>query len=156
MDAAPEVRYRRSRFSTRLPTGRWYTPSHFWLLEEEPGVWRVGFTRFAVRMLGDTVEMGFEVQPGDAVAPGQTIGWMEGFKAITDIYCVAEGEFLGGNPGLEQDMTLTDSDCYGRGWLYRVRGLREPGSFDVQGYVEWLDRTIDKMLGKEGREGQDG
>jgi len=149
MDPTPEIRYRRSRFSTRLPVDRWYTPSHFWLKEVDPGVWQIGFTRFAVRMLGDTVEMGFELQPGDAARVGQTIGWVEGFKAITDIYCVAEGQFLGSNPELEQDMTLTDSDCYGAGWLYRVKGTREPASFDVHGYVEWLDRSIDRMLGKE-------
>jgi glycine cleavage system H protein len=148
MEPVQEIRYRRSRFSTRLPVDRRYTPSHFWLREETPGIWTVGFTRFAVRMLGDTVEMGFELQPADVARVGQTIGWVEGFKAITDLFCVAEGEFLGGNPALEQDITLSDSDCYGQGWLYRIRGEPEPNSFDVHGYVDWLDRSIEKMLGK--------
>ena len=148
MDSDSIVRYRRSRFSTRLPTDRRYTLSHFWLLEESHGVWRIGFTRFATRMLGEFVEMGFEAQPGNAVSVGHTIGWVEGFKALTDLYCVAEGEFLGSNPALEQDITLTDTDCYGNGWLYRVRGTPEPESVDVQGYVAFLDRTIDRMLGK--------
>jgi glycine cleavage system H protein len=152
MEAPQEIRYRRSRFSTRLPVDRRYTQSHYWLHEEEPGVWRVGFTRFAIRMLGDTVEMGFEAQAGDTIATGQTIGWVEGFKAITDVYCAADGEFLGANEGLEQDMTLTDSDCYGDGWLYRVRGTPDPASVDVHGYVAWLDRTIERMLGKGGDE----
>ena len=47
------IAYKRSRFSTRLPEGRRYMGSHFWLLEEEASVWRVGFTKFAARMLGD-------------------------------------------------------------------------------------------------------
>ncbi|MDB5300938.1 MAG: Glycine cleavage system protein, partial [Phycisphaerales bacterium] len=41
------VPYKRSRFQTRLPKGRLYTQSHFWLAETEPGLWRIGLTRFA-------------------------------------------------------------------------------------------------------------
>src|SRR4029079_7441193 len=72
-----KVSYRRSRFSTRLPDDRRYTASHYWLLEVEPGTWRVGFTQFATRMLGDLVEHGFEVKPGAAVELGDTVGWIE-------------------------------------------------------------------------------
>ncbi len=57
------------------------------------GLWRVGFTKFATRMLGDFVEHAFEPKVGDPVTVGQTIGWVEGFKALTDLYCVADGTF---------------------------------------------------------------
>jgi glycine cleavage system H protein len=150
MQASQVIRYRRSRFSTRLPVNRLYALSHFWLLEQEPGLWRVGFTRFATRMLGDLVEMGLEPRPGDRVSVGQPIGSVEGFKALTELYCVAEGEFAGGNPALEQDITLTDTDPYGAGWLYQVRGRPEPNAVDVHGYVAALDSTIDRMLENEG------
>jgi len=140
------VSYKRSRFSTRLPAGRRYTTSHYWLLEEEPGLWRVGFTKFATRMLGDLVEYRFSVLQGVTVEIGQAIGSVEGFKAISDLYSVATGEFLGANRELDEDVTLADTDPYGRGWLYRVRGRPEPSSVDVHGYVAVLDATIDKML----------
>jgi glycine cleavage system H protein len=142
--------YKRSRFSSRLPVDRVYTPSHFWGLQVEPNVWHVGFTKFATRMLGDLVEHGFSVEPGKNVSVGQTIGWIEGFKALTDLYCVADGEFIGGNPELEKDVTLTDSDPYGRGWLYSVRGTMDPSATDVHGYAAMLDLTIDKMKEKAG------
>jgi glycine cleavage system H protein len=119
-------------------------------MEMEPGVWRVGFTKFAVRMLGDFVEHAFSVNVGDSVSVGQGIGTVEGFKAVTELYCVVEGEFLGGNPALERDVTLADSDPYGGGWLYAVRGTPDPSSTDVHGYVALLDLTIDKMLAKSG------
>lgn len=149
-DSANPLYYKRSRFSCKLPTERLYTPSHFWLLEVEPGRWRVGFTKFATRMLGDLVEHGFEAKPGDAVSVGQVIGWIEGFKALTDLYCVANGEFAGANPALDADITLTDSDPYGEGWLYMVRGTPDPGATDVHGYAGLLDLTIDKMREKTG------
>ena len=91
------ISYRRSRFSTKLPDDRLYTPSHFWLKEVRPGTWRVGVTRFAQRMLGDLVEFGFEVKPGAAVEVGETVGWIEAFKATTDVFCVGTGAFDGEN-----------------------------------------------------------
>ena len=153
-EAAPTVSYKRSRFSTRLPVGRRYTGSHYWLLEEQPGRWRVGFTKFATRMLGDLVEYGFGVQVGDAVQIGQAIGWVEGFKAVADLYCVVDGEFQGVNPQLAQDITVVESDPYGSGWLYRAQGAPESNSVDVNDYIAVLDATIDKML-SERHEGKD-
>ena len=149
-EAPPEIRYRRARFSTRLPVDRRYSAAHFWLLEEEPGVWRVGFTRFATRMLGDFVELTFEPGGGERVSVGQVIGSVEGFKALTELYSVVEGEFLGGNSTLEEDTTLADSDPYGAGWLYRVRGTPDSQVMHVDGYVALLDATIDRMLEKYG------
>lgn len=142
----PVYYYKRSRFSTRLPEGRRYTASHYWLLEEGPGVWRVGMTKFATRMLGDLVEFGFDSAPGGSISLGDRIGWLEGFKAVADIYSVVSGEMVTVNPELDTDITLTDSDPYGRGWLYRARGVPDPGHSDVAGYVAVLDATIEKML----------
>ena len=140
------VRYKRSRFSTRLPVDRRYTRSHYWLRQEGDGLWRVGMTKFATRMLGDLVELEFSIAPGDAIEIGRQIGWIEGFKAVSDLYAVAQGAFAGPNPGLSSDITLLESDPYGRGWLYAVDGQAEPESMKVGEYVNVLDATIDRML----------
>src|SRR5690606_31320187 len=50
------LKYQRSRFLARLPLDRLYVPSHYWIQSEGPDLWRVGFTRFAKRMLGEIVE----------------------------------------------------------------------------------------------------
>ena len=143
---AESIPYKRSRFSTRLPADRRYTAAHYWLLEEAPGVWRAGFTKFATRMLGDLVEYEFTVASGAPVSIGQELGWLEGFKAVTSIFSVVEGEFVGVGDGLREDITALESDPYGRGWLYRSRGRPDPDAVDVQGYVAILDATIDKLL----------
>ena len=141
--------YKRARFVTRLPVGRLYSPSHFWIAEHEAGIWRVGFTRFATRMLGEIVEHEFQVETGASVESGQIIGWIEGFKAISDIYCVAEGKFAGGNPALTENIELLGKEPYGAGWLYAIEGKPDSRSMDVHGYVGLLDATIDKMLEKQ-------
>lgn len=140
------VAYKRSRFSTRLPVDFRYTPSHYWLLEIEPGVWRIGFTKFATRMLGDIVEFEFKIPAGTAIEAGQVLGWTEGFKAMSDIYSVASGRFLGANPALTGTITLLDDDPYGEGWLYSVNGAPDPRNVDVNGYVAVLNATVDTML----------
>jgi glycine cleavage system H protein len=142
------LEYKRTRFGTRLPEGILYTRSHYWLAEapNEPGLWRVGFTKFALRMLGDLVEFQLEPAEKSETEIGARIGWIEGFKAVSDIFSVAQGQFVGANPALRDDITLLESDPYGRGWLYAVHGTPEPEAVDVHGYVGILDATIDKML----------
>ena len=140
------VYYRRSRFTTHLPTDRRYSPAHYWLLEESPGLWRVGLTKFATRMLGDLVEFEFSVAPGARIAVGDEIGSVEGLKAITSVFAAGGGTFAGEGERLRRDVTLAESDPYGQGWLYRLQGAPAVDTVDVHGYVAILDATIDKML----------
>ncbi len=142
---AEELYYSRSLFRTRLLGDRLYTASHFWIQEQEPGLWRVGVTKFASRMLGDVVEIGWEVADGADVAVGDSIGWFEGFKARSDLYCVASGVFAGANPELVDRIALIDDDRYRRGWLYAVRGRPDPAGMDMHGYAALLDATIERM-----------
>jgi len=101
-------------------------------------------------MLGEPVELDYEVELHSAVKTGQIVGWVEGFKAVTDLFCPMNGSFAGGNPELIGDITLLQSDPYRCGWLYAIDGKRPQGAVDVNGYVEMLDRAIDKMLGISG------
>jgi glycine cleavage system H protein len=127
---------------------RRYTGSHFWIQEQESGVWRVGLTKFASRMLGDVVDLGYDVQPGDPVELGQAVGWLEGFKARSDLYTVVAGRFASGNPALDSDIDIIDTDRYDRGWLYAVAGEPDPDATDVHGYIKVLDATIDRLRGR--------
>ena len=146
--APPEIRYSRSRFSTRLIEDRLYTRGHYWLERTEAGRWRIGFTRFAIRMLGEAVEVDFEVEPGAEVKIGDVIGWMEGFKAVTDLFAPMNGRFEGRNPIIDEDITILVTDPYRKGWLFEMSG--DPGAecIDVHAYCAVLDTTIDGMLGK--------
>lgn len=140
-----ELYYRRILFRTRLLGDRLYTPSHFWIRQQGPDVWRIGLTKFASRMLGDVVEIGFDVKPGERVRIGDSIGWFEGFKARSDLFSVADGAFLGSNPLLVDRIAVVDDDRYARGWLYEVKGAPEPNAMDMHAYAALLDDTIDRL-----------
>lgn len=144
--------YKRATFVTHLPVECRYSPSHFWLREIEPNRWRVGFTKFATRMLGEMVEVQWEKTDGAPVASGEIIGSIEGFKAISDIYCVADGQFAGGNAALRDDIELVSRDPYGAGWLYEINGQPDTKCLDVAAYRALLDTTIDRILEKQGSE----
>lgn len=141
------VRFKHARFSARLPAAFRYSLGHYWMaeVENDPGLWRVGFTKFATRMLGELVEARYEAAAGDPVASGERIGHVEGFKAASDLYCVMDGVFAGGNPLLEIDACLVKSSPYEDGWLYAVRGEPEESSVDVHGYVAHLEALIERM-----------
>jgi glycine cleavage system H protein len=141
------VRFKHARFSARFPEGFRYSRSHYWMapVEGEPGLWRVGFTKFATRMLGELVEAQFKVKEGDAIAPGEAIGHVEGFKAASDVLCVMRGAFGEMNPALQVDACIVKNDPYEVGWLYSARGEPEEDSLDVHGYVALLQQTIQRM-----------
>jgi glycine cleavage system H protein len=153
MEPRPKtLHYRRSHFATQLPVDYLYSPSHCWLAREENGMWRIGLTRFATRMLGEMVDHGFECPPGENVSSGKIVGWVEGFKAISDLYCVVTGSFEGGNPALKEKIALIDREPYTAGWLYQAKGEPDGRCLKVGDYRDLLDKTIDRILAKQHNE----
>jgi glycine cleavage system H protein len=149
------LHYKRATFATQLPVDYLYSPSHGWAVRVGENRWRVGLTKFATRMLGEMVDHGFEIEPGAAVTAGQVIGWVEGFKAISDLYCIIAGEFLGRNEALGTNIKLIGKSPYTEGWLYEASGQPDSRCLTVDAYRELLDRTIDRILAKQKAAGSD-
>jgi glycine cleavage system H protein len=145
------VFYKRATFVTHLPVEHLYTPSHNWLSRAGEGEWRVGYTKFALRMLGELVDVKFNIAGGATVEVGDIVGSIEGFKAISDVYSVAKGRFVTGNTGLSDLECVTDKP-YDEGWLYQVAGEPDGRAMDVDGYRALLDVTIDRILEKQRQE----
>jgi glycine cleavage system H protein len=103
-------------------------------------------------MLGDFVECEFQKNAGDPIEPGMPLGWIEGFKAVSDLYSVIEGEFVEFNSLLATNPTFMDRDPYDRGWLYMARGKPDARVVDCQGYIAALDVAIDRILSQEQQE----
>jgi glycine cleavage system H protein len=80
---------------------------------------------------------------------GQIIGWVEGFKAISDLFCVAAGQFAGNNPALKEQINVITKDPYGTGWLYEVQGTPDSRCLEVHAYRDLLDKTIDRILAQQ-------
>ena len=61
---------------------------------------------------------------------------------------MAAGSFKGGNPALDDDVNLVDSDPYQKGWLYDIEGSPDPEAMNIDQYVSLLDTTIDALIGQ--------
>jgi glycine cleavage system H protein len=148
MDTSPSdsLLYKRARFVTTLPLGYLYHAGHFWVARSCPGTWRVGLTKFGSRLLGEIVDFGFDAVPGSIVGQGEFIGWIEGFKAVSELFCLGKGRFVGSNPELEKSVTLVNKDPCDTGWLYSFSGEPDPDCLDAHAYAKILDQTIDKLL----------
>jgi glycine cleavage system H protein len=149
MSAPATSFYKRSNFVTHLPAACLYSPSHFWIAKIGGGRLRIGFTKFATRMLGEIVEVRFEKTPGASVGSGEIVGSIEGFKAISDIYSCANGTFAGSNPAISKDVEAVGKDPYATGWLYEIDGEPDDRCVSLEQYRALLDTTIDKILEKQ-------
>jgi len=148
------VLYKRATFVTHLPVEHLFTPSHNWLSrlpqeQNQPDRWRVGYTKFALRMLGEIVDVQLEKKAGEEITPGDILGNIEGFKALSDLYSVGSGKFIRANPELATSLERLAEKPYDEGWIFEFEGAPDSRATDVNGYRNLLDATIDRMLQKE-------
>jgi glycine cleavage system H protein len=145
------LRFKHARFTARFPRDYRYSRSHYWMapVADQPGHWRVGFTKFATRMLGELVEASFAVPIDGPIAAGDEIGQVEGFKAASSVFSVIDGTFQGMNPALQIDACIVKSDPYIDGWLYETAGTPEAGDLSGEEYVTLMEETITRMAAAE-------
>ena len=146
------VKYKRNRFTAQFSTEYLYSEAHYWFNCQQDNVYKAGLTKFAARMLGELVEFGFEKKPQDSVETGEIIGWMEGFKAASDIYALVNGEFFGENADLVENPELLHARPHDKGWMYemKISDSEKENLMTVHEYTAFLDQLIDKMTGEEG------
>lgn len=103
----------------QVPEGLFYTKEHEWVkVEGELAV--VGLTHFAQDQLGDITyvelpEVGTELdQMGEMCV-------VESVKAAADVYSPLGGVVAEANTALEESPELINQDCYGKGWLVKLK-----------------------------------
>jgi len=123
-----------------LPTDRRYARSHMWAMVSERG-WRLGFSAYAVRLLGEVRHLEWSVQPGAVLTAGQAIGYVEASKATSDLYAPLSGELVERNDRVLADPGLVNSNLYDDGWLLCIagdgRGLLAPDEYLAHLEAAW-------------------
>ncbi len=138
-----------------LPVDRRYTRQHLWAAETPEGL-RLGFSAYAVKLLGDVRRLEWSVAAGEQVSAGQAIGYVEASKATSDLYAPLSGEVRQVNAGVLADPSLVNSNLYDAGWLLVAAG-EAPGLLSPEEYVAHLEagwplaqRLLKGQLGKAG------
>lgn len=96
-----------------------YTKDHEWLEVEGPDA-TVGITDFAQNELGDIVFVELPAKGTKAMA-GAAFGTIEAVKTVAELYAPVSGEVVAVNQKLIEDAALVNSDCYGAGWMIKIR-----------------------------------
>jgi glycine cleavage system H protein len=102
-----------------IPTDLKYNSSHEWV-RLDGDIATVGITDHAQAELTDVVFV--ELPPvGKSVDLGDPTAVVESVKAASDIYAPLSGEIVEGNPEVEADPALVNTDPYGKGWIFKMR-----------------------------------
>jgi len=102
-----------------IPAGLKYTKEHEWV-RIEGDIATVGITDHAQEALGDIVFVELP-ETGRQVDAGEAFVVVESVKAVSDTYSPVAGEVIEVNSELENAPDQVNSDCYGAGWLARIR-----------------------------------
>ena len=119
-----------------LPGDLLYTDEHEWLRREEDGTVTIGITDHAQAALGDLVYVELPEVDQDVEAGGD-MAVVESVKAASDVYAPVSGTVVAVNEALADDPEVINNDCYGDGWIVRLRpsdddlNLMSPGDYQA-------------------------
>lgn len=104
-----------------FPDELWYAPQHsMWLREEASGEVTLGLTEYGVALFGDI----FAFTPkriGLQIGVDRSLGVVEFAKAAASARSPIAGTVTAHNQLLERRPALINRDCYGDGWMIRLR-----------------------------------
>ncbi|MDR3363178.1 MAG: glycine cleavage system protein H [Desulfovibrio sp.] len=102
-----------------IPEELYYDEHHFWVRVEGDEL-VMGMDDFAEKLAGQIVfvQLPFE---GKGVNAGKKFAKVESGKWLGTVYSPVDGEVIAVNQELEANPALINQDCYGAGWMYRIR-----------------------------------
>lgn len=102
-----------------VPSGLLYTSEHEWV-KMDGAIATIGITDYAQGQLGDIVFVELP-KTGEAITQAQVFGSIEAVKTVSDLFAPVSGTVTEINPNLGDKPELINSDCYGAGWMIKVK-----------------------------------
>lgn len=96
-----------------------YTKDHEWI-DVQGDIGTIGITDFAQGELGDVVYVELPAV-GTALKATQPFGTIEAVKAVSELYAPMSGTVTEVNTRLGDEAGLINQDCYGTGWMVKIR-----------------------------------
>ncbi len=93
-----------------------FSKDHTWVNEDG----KVGISDYAQKQLKDIVFVELP-EKGKKVEKGKQVATIESVKSVSDVISPVSGEVIEVNESLQEDPTIINSDCYGKGWLFKVK-----------------------------------
>jgi glycine cleavage system H protein len=126
---------------TVIPEELRYSPEHEWVrIAGDLAV--VGITDHAQQQLGDITYVDLP-EIDRRVARMGALGTIESVKTAADFYAPLSGEVAEVNADLEEHPEWINQDCYGRGWLVKLKGFNPEEVTELmtaRGYKDFLEK----------------
>jgi glycine cleavage system H protein len=130
----------------KMPEELYYEENHFWV-KEEGDLLVMGMDDFAQTMAGEIVYVQLP-DDGKEIKKGKKFAKIESGKWLGKVFAPVNGEIAGVNEELETNPGLINDDCYGKGWMYKIRPTDKS---EVQTLIhgkeaieKWLAADIEK------------
>ncbi|MBK5211997.1 MAG: glycine cleavage system protein GcvH [Coriobacteriia bacterium] len=123
-----------------MPKDRKYSIDHEWVIVEGDEA-TIGITEYAQDALGEVVYVDLPDE-GESFAVGDTFGEVESVKSVSELFMPVSGEVIAINDSLADAPETINDDCYGDGWMIRVRIENESGLadlLDAEAYLASID-----------------
>lgn len=101
------------------PTNLKYASTHEWIKQEDD-YYITGISDHAQNSLGDLVYIELP-KVGQVIKKGQQVGVVESVKTASDIHAPISGTVIEVNSLLDEDPDFINEDCYGQGWIYKIK-----------------------------------
>ncbi len=102
-----------------MPDDLYYEENHFWV-KEEGDLLVMGMDDFAQSMAGEVVYVQLP-DDGKKLKKGKKFAKIESGKWLGKVYAPVNGVLDSVNEELETNPGLINEDCYGKGWLYKIK-----------------------------------
>jgi len=96
-----------------------YSKEHEWV-QIDGDLVTIGITDFAQDQLGDIVFVELP-SAGDKLVKDEAFGVVESVKSVNDIYAPLSGTVVEVNDDLPDSPEMLNEDCYGDGWMIKMR-----------------------------------
>jgi glycine cleavage system H protein len=129
-----------------MPEELYYEENHFWV-KEEGDFLVMGMDDFAQKMAGEIVYVQLPDE-GKILKIGKKFAKLESGKWLGKVYAPVNGELEAVNEELETNPGLINDDCYGEGWMYKIKPS-DKGELDnlirgTEAIEKWLLEDIEK------------
>ena len=120
-----------------VPVDRRYARNHMWAAEAGDG-FRLGFSAYAVRLMGDVNHLEWAFAAGRDIEAGRRIGYVDASKATSDLYAPATGRVIEINRHILTTPGVINSNPYDPAWLFSMKAV-EGTLLSPEEYVSYLE-----------------
>ncbi|MCL5126047.1 MAG: glycine cleavage system protein H [Deltaproteobacteria bacterium] len=103
----------------KLPDELYYEKNQFWVRPEQDVI-VMGMNDFAQQMAGQIVFVQLP-EPGKTLTAGKKFAKIESGKWVGKVFAPVSGVLVESNQALETNPGLINQDCYGAGWMYKIK-----------------------------------